>query len=392
MKQTMVPERRYDVDWLRIMLILSVFFFHIGMFFNSWGWHIKNAEKVEWLNPVMAYLHLWRMPLLFMVSGIGTYFALGHRTMIGFVGERARKLLIPLVFGMFFIVPPQVYVEKQAQYGSFINFIPHILEGAYPEGNFSWHHLWFVLYLFICATAAIPFILLLRSVYGKKIYNVLEKLSAIPGIFLVLVIPLFLSQLYLLRYFPEETHALIDDWAYITYSFLFFLYGYTLLSNKVLLHNLVGQRWIFGTIALVITGLFFYDWFNPVEVWMGQSIQLFVGCLMELSIALSLIAFAARHLNHDHPWRKHLNEAIYPFYILHQTAIIVIGNFLTDALLSTGIKALLLTAGSLITCIAVYLLFVRPFRITRILFGMQNRLPYPKHQDTWIPRVFTKSA
>jgi peptidoglycan/LPS O-acetylase OafA/YrhL len=35
-------QRQYYIDWLRIGLILSVFFFHIGMIFNSWEWHIKN--------------------------------------------------------------------------------------------------------------------------------------------------------------------------------------------------------------------------------------------------------------------------------------------------------------------------------------------------------------
>jgi fucose 4-O-acetylase-like acetyltransferase len=161
------------------MLILSVFVFHVGMFFNSFGWHIKNNELITGLDAPMAFLHLWRMPLLFLISGAGTYFALGKRKLGGFVSERSYRLLIPLVFGMFVIVPPQVFIEKIAQYGNYINFLPHLAEGSYPTGNFSWHHLWFLLYLFVCWMMAIPVILLLRFGIGCRIYAFTNRIFRI---------------------------------------------------------------------------------------------------------------------------------------------------------------------------------------------------------------------
>ena len=386
-KNATFTERRYDIDWIRIMLIFSVFLFHIGMFFNNFGWHIKNNERVSWLDPVMAYLHTWRMPLLFLVSGVGTYFALGKRSLGRFKSERSRKLLIPLIFGMFVIVPPQVYVEKHAQYGSFINFIPHITEGSYPQGNFSWHHLWFVLYLFICAMAAIPFILFLRSRFSNAFYTALVKASAYKGSFLVLAFPLYLSQEWLLRYFPPETHALVNDWAYIAYNFLFFIYGYILLSNNVLISRIIEQRRIYGSFAFLLTGLFFFDYFNSTEPYINNSLQLFLKCLLELSIALSIIGYAAKYINRDHSWRKHLNEAIYPFYILHQTAIIVIGYYLAESLLPVSIKAIILALGSFIICVVVYLLIIRPFNITRLFFGMHFKNPAKKKQKLETERL-----
>ncbi len=45
------PLRRYDLDWLRVIAFVILIFFHVGMFFNSWGWHIKNNEinhAIEW--------------------------------------------------------------------------------------------------------------------------------------------------------------------------------------------------------------------------------------------------------------------------------------------------------------------------------------------------------
>ncbi len=363
-------ERRYDIDWLRIMLVFSVFLFHIGMYFNNFGWHIKNPEKISGLDPFMGFLHVWRMSLLFLVSGVGTYFALGKRTTGAFIGERARRLLIPLVFGMFVIVPPQVFVEKQAQYGTYFNFLPHLAEGSYPQGNFSWHHLWFVLYLFICAAASIPFILLLRSKAGNWFYRVAEKYSSVKGILLGLALPLFLTQILLQPYFPEETHALVDDWAYITSSFMFFLYGYILLSNKVLTQSIIQQRRIYAIVAILLSLVYFYDWFHSIDPYVSEGVQLLLYCLAQISIALTFIGYFGRYLNHDHPWRKKLNEAVYPFYILHQTVILVLAFSLRGYEMQAGWRMLVLTLMSFAIIVIIYLVVIRPFKAVRLLFGM----------------------
>jgi len=372
-KDFIISERRYDIDWLRIMLIFSVFLFHIGMYFNGFGWHIKNPERLNWLDPIMGHLHTWRMPLLFFVSGVGTYFALGRRTVGQFFGERARKLMIPLVFGMFVIIPPQVFVEKQAQYGTFLNFIPHITEGSYPIGNFSWHHLWFILYLFICATAAIPFILLLRSKFGNRFYRILEKYASVKGFLFLLVVPLFLIRIILLPYFPHETHGLIDDWEYVSSSFLFFMYGYILLSNKTLTRSIIEQRRIFAITSVLLTGVYLFDWFNSIDPYVTENLQLLLYCMMQISIALALIGYFGRYLNNDHPWRKTLNEAIYPFYILHQTVILVLAFSLRHYDIQVGWRVVILTVLSFFTIISIYVFLVRPFKLTRILFGMPIR-------------------
>lgn len=378
-------ERRYDIDWIRIGLITSVFIFHIGMFFNGFGWHIKNNDRLLWLDPIMAFLHTWRMPLLFLVSGAGTYFALGKRTMGAFVGERSRKLLIPLVFGMFVIVPPQVFVEKHEQYGSFLNFLPHLAEGSYPVGNLSWHHLWFVLYLFICAVAAIPLILLLRWKRGNFLNALFKRISSLKVSLFLLALPLFGTQVWLLQYFPPETHALVNDWAYISYNFLFFMYGYLLVSNKEFFRNITAHRRIYASIALAFTAAFFFDYFHSIDPYVNNTIQLYLKACGDLSLGLTAVGYASAYLNKDHAWRKPLNDSIYPFYILHQTVIIVIAFFLFRLDMSAGFKAFILLAGTLaVSCSLI--LVIRQFNLTRILFGM----PLKKKAKTVVTRNLTE--
>ncbi|MDF1550336.1 MAG: acyltransferase family protein, partial [Bacteroidales bacterium] len=128
--QTKNPERQYYIDWLRILLIISVFLFHVGMIFNTWGWHIKNDEQYKGtLWYIMIFMHYWRMPLLFLISGAGTWFALGKRTSGQYLGERFKRLIIPFLIGIFTLVPVQVYIEKSAQYQSLIDFYPHMFDG-----------------------------------------------------------------------------------------------------------------------------------------------------------------------------------------------------------------------------------------------------------------------
>jgi hypothetical protein len=201
----------------------------------------------------------------------------------------------------------------------------------------------------------------------------LERLSSIKGFFLLMSVPLFLSQIWLLPYFPEETHALVDDWAYITHSFIFFLYGYILLSDKTVIQNMIKQRRIYASFSIALSALYFFDWFHSIDPYVNETFQVFLLCLAEMAIALTLISYAGRYINHDHPIRRHLNDAIYPFYILHQTAILVVAFSLAKYSLSVGVRALLLTMISFTVCLTIYLLIIRPFKVTRLLFGMHNK-------------------
>ena len=174
-------------------------------------------------------------------------------------------------------------------------------------------------------------------------------------------------------YFPHETHALVDDWEYIASSFLFFLYGYILLSNDKLTTSIIEQRRIFGVLTLLLTILFFYDWFHSIDPWVSDNLQLLLFCTAQISTALTLIGYFGRYCNRNHSWRMKINEAIYPFYILHQTVIIVVAFSLRNIEMHVGMRVLVLTLLSFSIIVAIYLLVVKPFAVTRFLFGMAKK-------------------
>jgi len=367
-------ERQYYIDWLRILLILSVFLFHIGMIFNSWDWHVKNDITCEYKSTlwyIMVFLGRWRMPLLILISGAGTYFALGKRTSWQYLRERFKRLFIPLLVGVFILVPVQVYIEKSAQYESLISFYPHMFEGIYPSGNFGWHHLWFIAYLFFIALIISPFLNFFRSaqfdLFVGKVENIVSKKMG-ANIFLI---PLVLSQIKLRQYFPENTHDLIHDWAAISFYLIFFLSGFILLSNKKMVESIRKQKHlllfesVLSTI-LLLTVPYLFNSENAMNLtW--DVLEAFVAW----SCSLTAIGFAKQYLNFNSNFRKLANEAIYPFYLLHQPIIIVVAYFMVQWDIAIIWKVLLITTTSLTLTVAIYWFLIRPLNVLRFIFGMK---------------------
>ncbi len=145
-------QRRYEIDWLRVIAVLLLIPFHSAVVFNRYAeWYVVNETPSLALEAFAYFLSQWRMPLLFFVSGVGTLFALGFRTAGTYVKERTRRLVLPLVFGVLVIVPPQVYYRMQADpdyTNNYLRFYPTFFDGVAPAGNFEWAHLWFLAYLF----------------------------------------------------------------------------------------------------------------------------------------------------------------------------------------------------------------------------------------------------
>jgi glucans biosynthesis protein C len=364
-------DRQYYIDWLRILLILSVFLFHIGMVFNTWGWHVKNDQQFIALNYPMRFLHYWRMPLLFFISGAGTYFALGFKTTGEYLKERAARLLIPLIAGIFILVPVQVYVEKIDSFSSLPDYYRHMFEGIYPEGNFSWHHLWFIAYLFVIALFFSVLIKVFRSNLLQRVTDRIEKFFIKPVSLNILILPLLFSQIILKPYFPDETHDIVNDWANIALYFIYFIYGFILIRSSVIKSVIEQGRKSFLIQTLIITAFLFaspYIFGNEKTADVAMDVS---ALCLTWTCSMSAIGFASKYLNKDSGFRQLANEAIFPVYLLHQPVIVIIASIVTKMNLSTLMKFFVITLLSVVTVLVIYTFLIRPYSFTRIIFGMR---------------------
>lgn len=365
-------QRQYYIDWLRIILILSVFLFHVGMIFSTAPFHIKNDIQYEGaLWYILVFASYWRMPLLFLISGAGTYFALGRRTPGQYLGERFRRLLIPLITGIFILVPVQVYIERSTQYTSLFHFYPHMFEGIYPRGNFSWHHLWFIAYLFVISLVIFPIANSFRGQGFARFSIKLEKFAAFPLSLNIILVPLYISQVLLRPWFPENTHALFNDWAAMAYYIIYFLSGIILLSNPGISDSIRNQRYLYLAEGILATLVMFTVPEIIRDENLGHSVWRISSHILSWSCGLSAIGFAKKYLNRDSRSRKLANESIYPFYLLHQPVIVVVGYYVISWDLSVWPKVMIIVFSSFIITVSIYWFIIRKFNFTRIVFGMK---------------------
>jgi hypothetical protein len=374
-------ERRFDLDWLRLLAIIILLFYHTGMLFVPWGWHVKNNELSQSFGYWMIWLHAWRMPLLLFISGAGTYMALGKRSPTQYAGERFTRLFIPLIFGMFVIVPPQIFYEHISEYRSYgefyktvFNFIP------YPKGSFSWHHLWFVAYLFFFSLLAIPYLVFLRSDKSVNFRNSVGKsFSTTAGILLIPSLIIFLSQLILRPFFPEETHSLLNDWAFFVYYLLYFLFGMTCYSSSGVWNSIGDNRKslvIFSVISLIPFYVCYFHFREiivlPFEMETVDIVFKITETFVSWFCVITVIAWGQHYLNKSHPLLRYVNEGLYPFYILHQTVIIIVGYYICKNDWSIFLKFWTVSMLTLVICVIFYFLFIRPFNIVRLFFGVKR--------------------
>ena len=369
--------RRHDLDWLRVLVFALLIFYHVGMFFVPWGFHIKNNVIYHWLMYPMLFVNQWRLPILFVISGMGTYYALNKRTGKQFVFERIVRLYIPLTVGMLLIVPPQVYIERLVNnefQGGYFDFWPvHAFNGIYPEGNFSWHHLWFLPYLLIYSLLLIPLFLYLRKQPLNALTLWIKKLAAKPFGLFWLIVPLYLCEAFLEPFFPV-THALVDDWFNFISSMFLFFYGFLLISVKEEFWKTVEQyrRYylycgLVGYIALM-TIIFGFE--DSIFIHFTEAL---VKVFNLWSWILALFGYAAKYLNKASKPLSYANEAVYPFYILHQTILIIIGYYLMDLNWGLFSKFMIMTLATFLASWVIYEYGIRRWKFIRPLFGLKTK-------------------
>lgn len=373
--------RHSYLDWLRIAAIMGVLLFHSAMpFAAEEQWHIRNTERSNLLMEGTFFLSRFRMPLLFFISGAVAFFMLQRRTAGQFIGLRFRRLFIPLVFGMLTLVPVQVYMERVANgySGHFFDFYPTIFTtGPYPEGNFSWHHLWFIAYLFVYDVVLAP--LFRWCVTNRHRLTFFEALARGQRIYGILLLPVVCHAALTLR-FPQ-TNDFIHDWNRHLYWVFFLVCGFLCMCVPGLVGSLERNRRTSLSLAVLAVFLLNYLRWNglePDEVlpnWKEDPRTYLYLALYAATAWLwvfALIGYGKRYLDRKSSALGYINRAVYPFYILHQTVIVVIAYYVVRTTDTIGMKYGFTVIASFLVTMAIYHLFVRPFPLLAFLFGAKR--------------------
>ena len=373
--------RQTYIDWLRFGAIAAVLFFHSAMPFTDDFWHVKNATQSQVLTEMVIFLHRFRMPLLFFISGTVSWFMLQKKSAGGFIKLRLTRLFIPLVFGMLVVVPPQVYIERvQAGYtGSFWSFYPTIFTtGPYPKGNFSWNHLWFIAYLLVYDILFAPVFKFFVSEKGKALLEKMGWFATGKRIYFFMI-PGVLVYALLSHRFPQ-TSDLVHDYAYLPYWLFYLLAGFVCIGNFRLMESLQRNRRLSLAIGLFsAVGLNWLRWSNAVPDDSGAWYVLrAISVVCAWTSVFAAVGYGREYLNRRTPFLDYSNQAIYPFYILHQTVMVWLAYYIVRFPDGVGMKYICLVVMTLVISMAIYHLVIRQVPVLRFLFGMQpqkDKLP-----------------
>ncbi|MDM8177355.1 MULTISPECIES: acyltransferase family protein [Olivibacter] len=346
-----VLDRRYDIDWMRVIAIALLLIYHIAIGFQPWGMmigFITNEKSWDALWIPMSMMNIWRIPLLFYVSGMGVYFAMRNRSWKQLFLERAKRILLPFLFGMLSIVPLHLYIWQRYYH----------FDTAYLPGP---GHLWFLGNLFVYVIMFAPIFFYLKRQEHSRLVNSMKKTFSSPqGILLVMSV--FIAEVLLIDPMPFELYAM--TWHGFVLGMLAFFFGFCfVLCGATFWHMILRWRWLFLAFAVTffIIRITYFQSSAPTYMLSIES-----NCWI-----ISFFAFAYKYFNYPSSILCYLSRAAYPFYILHMIFLYLGSYFIFPLDIDVRIQFVLVLLATITACFLTYEFLIRRIPFIRLLFGLK---------------------
>lgn len=373
-----MPERRYFLDWLRVLAFAGLALFHMGLLYTTWDYNLKSPvlyPRAEWL---LEALIPWRMALLFVISGVACRFLVAKLGPSRFAWNRLVRLLPVILTGMLLVNPLQVWVQLLANGATTTGYLEFWLTSYLSSDPAAiavlgrpmptWDHLWFLVYL-------LPYSLLLAAAAALlhrrvRIAPPLTFLFVAPGLWMA-------ATNVLIETVAPVTHALVDDWgAHLKWLGLFAI-GVLLALRDEAWAALRVRRWpLFWaaagllSITFVCRDALLHNGDHPFWTLAYRVAQGIYGW----TAVLAITGAAARWLNQPSKPLSYLNGAVLPVYVLHQPSLLAAAYLLFPLRLSPILEVSLLSAAAALVPLGVYHLAIRRWTLLRWMFGVKAQV------------------
>ncbi|MEL7003002.1 MAG: acyltransferase family protein [Bacteroidota bacterium] len=346
-----ITKRRHDIDWLRVIAIGLLLIYHIAIIFQPWGvliGFVQSSEPMESLWIPMGMLNVWRIPLLFFVSGMGVCFAIKKRSWKQLIGERAKRILIPFLFGIACIVPLHILIW-QSYYNQDLSYYPN------PA------HLWFLGNIFSYVLLLSPLFFYLVKREDSIIDRWLKEMYKHP-LGLIPLMLVFILEVMLVRPEPYELYAM--TWHGFFLGLIAFFFGFTfILYGNSFWPTVLKWRWLFlgMGLALYVTRFVYFEFEAP-------------GYLTSIESNMWIFAvfgFGYKYLNRSNKALSYLSQAAYPIYIIHMAFLYLGGYFILPLSVGVFLKFILIVVFTFAGCFITYELIIRRVNFLRPLFGLK---------------------
>lgn len=332
--------RKHYVDNLRWIILLILIPYHAAQAWNTWGEpnYIYFGGN-RFISSIIVFFSPYFMPLLFVLAGVSTKFALQKRTNKEYLVERVKRLFVPLVFGTIVLMPIMTYLADRFNYSYSGGFVEHYaifftkytdLIGA--DGGFSLGQFWFLLYLFIISVVGVGVITLSKRIVLKSEIIIPFWLVCLLG----LPLPL-LSEL-----------LSIGGKSLVEYMYLFML-GYYVFADEKNINKAEKNCWLLFGIGFVATILntYLFIWADK-EFALMNTVTKYVS---EWIMIIALLGLAKKYWNVSGKVADYMNKRSFLFYIYHFIWVVlfqymlygVVGNNTVVLFVGTVLLAYLIT-------------------------------------------------
>lgn len=332
--------RKHYIDNLRWIILLILIPYHAAMAWNVWGEpNYIFYEENRLISSIIVFFSPYFMPLLFVLAGVSTKFALQKRTYNEYMMERVKRLFVPFLFGTIVLMPIMTYIADKFNYSYSGGFLEHYavfftnhtdLTGA--DGGFSLGQFWFLLYLLIISVVSVGIITLTKRFISESEITIPIWIVCILG----LPLPLLSEWLS------------IGGKSFVEYVYLFML-GYFVCADEKIVSKAEKNCWLLFGIGLVATTLNVY-----LFIWAGKEFVLLntiAKYVSEWIMVIALISLAKRYLNFSGKVSNYLNKRSFLFYTYHFIWVVlfqyilygIIGNNTYVLFIGTVLLSYLLT-------------------------------------------------
>jgi peptidoglycan/LPS O-acetylase OafA/YrhL len=347
--------RRHDVDWLRVIALALLIVYHVVVSFQSWAPSIafpRNDTTLPWLWIPMAMINVWRIPILFLISGMGVRFAMERRDWKQLLADRTLRILVPFVFCTYIL-------------GIALGIATEHL-GWSADFGLQFGHLWFLANIYVYFLCLLPTMVFLKRRPDNGLFRLVARIAAWPMGLLLMALPLMLqAELVHPRYFVLYAATLHG---YLLGLICFFL-GFLFVSLQDAFWPAVAR---IRRVALILA-LSLY--LVRLAAFRLQSEISWLVALECMSWMLALLGYASVHFNRPSRALTYCSRAVYPVYIVHLPVQFILAHFLLPVALPALLKFALLLVGTFGISLLLYEFVLRRIRWIRPLFGMKLDQP-----------------
>ncbi|WP_417289964.1 acyltransferase family protein [Corallibacter sp.] len=347
----MTTQRRYDIDWIRVIAIALLLIYHIAIIFQPWALFIgfiKSDQLLEDLWTPMTMLNVWRIPLLFYVSGMGLYFAMRKRQIKGLIIERSKRILLPFVFGCIAITTLHMFIFQKY----------YNMPLSYYYGS---SHLWFLGHIFIYVLVLSPLFYYLKK-HEDSLFR--KTLSTFMSYALgpIMVSVFFMLEVGLVK--PQLFELYAQTWHGFFIGFVAFFFGFLFVYSGTSFWKTVSKwKWLYIGIACVLYAIR-YSGFESIS-------NMYITTLESNCWIFGVFGLGYHYLNKPSALLTYLSQAAYPVYIIHMFVLYAGAYSILPLQIHPFLKFLSISLFTFIGCFLIYEFILKRIKILRPLFGLK---------------------